>query len=123
MKYLDLLFSPKTESAPNFGEIFWCDHPVYDECTLYRKDGKGLAVIQQRYNPRQKTTKWTHIDDELVDKIYKHHNFEWFFDRYSAPINENACYPTVTLRQIMHALRMPPLPRQDWETVFDHKPF
>lgn len=31
-------------------------------------------------------------------------------------------YPTVTIRQIMWALKMKPLPKQPWETVFDHTP-
>lgn len=28
-------------------------------------------------------------------------------------------YPTVTIRQIMWALKMKPLPRERWETCFD----
>lgn len=34
-----------------YGEIYICNHPVYDNCTLYKIGNKGLAVIQQRYNP------------------------------------------------------------------------
>ena len=29
-------------------------------------------------------------------------------------------YPTVTIRQIMWALKMKPLKKERWETVFDH---
>lgn len=34
-----------------YGDTYSCDHPVYDKCTLYRIGEKGLAVIQQRYDP------------------------------------------------------------------------
>ena len=114
----------KQKPIPRYGKIFFCDHPVYNECTLYKEGQNGLAVIQQKYNSRSKTTGWGPIDDnELVDKIYQESNFQWFFGRYSGQMDNNGCYPTVSLRQIMHALHMPPLPCQPWETVFDHKPF
>lgn len=41
-----------------FGKTHFCDHPVYDRCTLYLIEGKGLAVIQQRFDPNTKTTYW-----------------------------------------------------------------
>lgn len=34
------------------GETYIRDHPVYDRCTLFRIGGKGLAVMQQRFDPR-----------------------------------------------------------------------
>lgn len=30
-------------------------------------------------------------------------------------------YPTVTIRQIMWALKLKPIPREQWETYFDRK--
>ena len=33
-----------------YGEIYICEHPVYDRCTLFRIGDKGLAVIQQRFD-------------------------------------------------------------------------
>ena len=33
-----------------YGQLYICNHPVYDSCTLYKIDEKGLAVIQQRYD-------------------------------------------------------------------------
>lgn len=30
-------------------------------------------------------------------------------------------YPTVTVRQMMWALKMKPMPKERWETVFDRK--
>ena len=61
-----------------YGELYICNHPVYDRCTLFTIGNKGLAVIQQRY-------------------------------------------PTVTIRQIMWALKMKPIQRQRWETCFDRR--
>jgi hypothetical protein len=30
-------------------------------------------------------------------------------------------YPTVTVRQIMWSLKMKPIPKEKWETVFDRR--
>ena len=64
-----------------YGSVYRCNHPVYRVSTLYFEHGKGLCVIQQRFNEKSKTT--------------------------------------VTVRQIMWALRMKPLKKERWETVFD----
>ena len=45
-----------------YGKLYKCNHPIYDECTLFKIDGKGLAVIQQRYNRETKTTWWGSLD-------------------------------------------------------------
>ena len=45
-----------------YGNTYICDHLVYDRCTLYQIDNKGLAVIQQRYDQETKTTWWSEID-------------------------------------------------------------
>lgn len=59
--------------------------------------------------------------DELMDPLYLHPRFRAFFDR-RAGTGTDGLYPTVTIRQIMWALKMKPLPKQPWETVFDHTP-
>lgn len=97
-----------------------CDHPVYSRCTLYSIKRKGLAVIQQRYDPATKSTTWTEIDPWLVDEIYTHKNFKRYFDRM-ADYPVNGVYPTVTIRKIMWGLRMKPLEKDIWETVFDRR--
>lgn len=103
-----------------YGRTYSCDHPVYDECTLYEIGVKGIAVIQQRYDSSNKTTWWSPIDPWLTDEIYLHNNFKDLFDkRASEPIN--GLYPTITIRQLMWALKMRPLPRERWETCFDRK--
>lgn len=103
-----------------YGCVYNCDHPVYDSCTLYRIDNKGLAVIQQRYCKNTKRTYWTEIDSWLTDALYLHPKFKEFFDRRSGKC-ANGLYPTVTIRQMMWALKMKPVPRERWETYFDRK--
>ena len=106
--------------SSNYGEVYICDHPVYDRCTLYTIGSKGLAVIQQRYNKYTKSTKWTDIDPWLVDEIYLHDRFKEFFDKRSGECTDGL-YPTVSIRQIMWALKMKPIKREQWETCFDRK--
>lgn len=110
---------PEIYSA-NYGSTYDCDHPVYNRCTLYTINKRGLAIIQQRYEPETKRTYWTEIDPWLSDELYLHKKFEKFFDeRAGKP--ENGLYPTVTIRQIMWGLKMKPLPRERWETCFDRR--
>lgn len=103
-----------------YGQIHMCDHPVYDRCTLYLIDKKGLAVIQQRYDPDTKQTGWTEIDPWMTDALYLHPKFRQFFDE-RAGVGRDGVYPTVTLRQIMWAFKMKPIPRERWETCFDRR--
>ena len=103
-----------------YGMTYICDHPVYDRCTLFKIRGKGLAVIQQRYDCESKRTWWGEIDPWLNDKLYLHPGFKEYFDK-RAGVSDNKLYPTVTIRQIMWALKMKPLPKERWETVFDRK--
>lgn len=103
-----------------YGSTYICDHPVYDRCTLYTIGIKGLAVIQQRYISKTKSTYWTEIDPWLVDSIYLHPGFKDFFDSRADECVDNI-YPTITVRQIMWALKMKPIPRERWETCFDRR--
>ena len=50
-----------------------------------------------------------------------HPGFRAFFDSRAAE-GTDGLYPTVTIRQIMWALKMKPIPKHPWETVFDHSP-
>ena len=125
----------------HYGETYICDHPVYDRCTLFKIGNRGLAVIQQRFDPETKETKWTEIDPWLTDAIYLNPNFKSLFEMRSSTggakdqlttansisshsIGEsaNCLYPTLTVRQVMWALKMKPLKRERWETVFDRNP-
>ena len=66
-----------------YGEIYKCDHPVYNVCTLYKIGLKGLAVIQQRTDKETKLTWWSDIDPWLTDLLYLHPGFKDYFDERS----------------------------------------
>lgn len=104
-----------------YGDTYECDHPVYNKCTLFKIEKFGLAIIQQRYNPNNKSTYWTEIDPWLNDDLYLHPGFKEFFDKYSREADEDGLYPTITVRQLMWALKIKPIPRERWETYFDKK--
>ena len=101
-----------------YGELYICDHPVYDRCTLFKINDKGLAVIQQRFNPTNKITYWTEVDAWLTDDLYLHPKFKEYFDNRAGECKDGL-YPTVSIRQMMWALK--PLSRQRWETCFDRR--
>lgn len=109
-------------TKPIYGETYICDHPVYNRCTLYKIGDLGLAVIQQRYNQKTKRSWWTEIDDYLRNDLYLRAGFRDYFDK-KAGKRKKGLYPTVTVRQIMWALKMKPLQREPLETCFDHSPF
>ena len=104
----------------NYGITYTCNHPVYSKCTLFKIGNKGVAIIQQRFNPIEKVTYWTEIDHWLTDEIYLHSKFKQFFDERAGECIDDV-YPTVTIRQIMWALKLTPIPRERWETCFDRK--
>ena len=103
-----------------FGETYICDHLIYNRCTLYKIGTKGVAVIQQRYDSETKHTYWTEIDPWLRDILYLAPGFKDFFNEYAGePID--TLYPTVNVRQVMWRLRLKPIKKERWETVFDRK--
>lgn len=106
--------------ASRYGRIYICDHPVYSRCTLFLIGERGLAVIQQRFDARSKATMWGEIDPWLTDAIYLHVGFKALFDK-RARSGKDGLYPTMTVRQVMWALRMKPLKKERWETVFDRR--
>ena len=65
-------------------------------------------------------TWWSEIDPWLTDAIYLNAGFRQFFVERGGPCNDGL-YPTVTVRQIMWALKMKPIPKERWETVFDRR--
>lgn len=103
-----------------YEETYECDHPVYNRCTLFKMDNKGLTVIQQHYDSDTKTMIWTEIDPWLTDILYLHLNFKKYFDNRSGEC-VNYLYPTVTIRQMTWVLKIKPLPKERWETCFDRK--
>lgn len=103
-----------------YGDVYECDHPIYNRCTLFKMEHKGLAIIQQRYDSTEKTTWWSEIDPWLTDILYLHPKFKEYFDLRSSEAVNNL-YPTVTVRQIMWALKLKPIPKDRWETCFDRR--
>lgn len=103
-----------------YGRAHTCDHPVYNTCTLFQMNEKGLAVIQQRFDETTKQTRWGEIDPWLTDMLYLHPGFKHFFDERSCACIDGL-YPTATIRQIMWALKIKPLPKERWETAFDRR--
>ena len=103
-----------------YGETYVCNHPGYNSCTLYSIGKKGLAVIQQRFDPDTKQTWWGEIDPWMTDDLYLHPKFKKYFDERSGESN-GGLYPTVTVRQMMWALKMKPIAKERWETCFDRK--
>lgn len=108
-------------SVPIYGKIYTCNHPVYTRCTLYELGNNGLAVIQQRFDPASKRTWWGEIDSWLANDIYLCSGFYKLFEK-NAEICSKGLYPTMTVRQVMWALKMKPLHKEPWETVFDRTP-
>lgn len=102
------------------GKTYCCNHPVYSKCTLFTIGDLGLAVIQQRYDSRTKHTWWGEIDPWLMGALYFNENFYLYFKQRAGQC-VNGLYPTVSIRQIMWALRMKPIKRERWETVFDRR--
>lgn len=106
-----------------YGEEYKCNHPIYSTGTLVQivRHPEGVVLIQQRYDSKTKHTWWGPVDNWVVNDIYLHKHFrEWFRENAKAK-DQNGLYPTYTVRQVMWALRMKPLPKQVWETYFDHK--
>lgn len=103
-----------------YGRTYTCDHPVYNTCTLFKERDRGIAVIQQRYDEKSKTTWWGEIDPWLTDGIYLNPGFKSLFDARASK-DTDGVYPTITIRQLMWALKMKPLIKERWETCFDRK--
>ena len=103
-----------------YGLTYECDHPVYNRCTLFSEGDKGLSMIQQRYDSSTKTTRWGEIDPWLTDTIYLNPGFKDLFT-IRAGNCVDGLYPTMTVRQVMWALKMKPLIKERWETCFDRK--
>ena len=94
--------------------------PTYSKCTLFKIEDKGLAVIQQRFDNSTKKTWWSEIDPWLTDMLYLHPKFKDFFNERSGEATDGL-YPTVTIRQIMWALKLKPIQKERWETCFDRR--
>ena len=108
-------FYKKPDDWVSAGKVYRCDHPKYNQCTLYLDDGRGLAIIQERFSPDTKTRRWSSIDPWLAGDIFFHEDFPEFFDEHAEEADENGLYPTFPVRTVMWMLRMKPLKKEFWE--------
>ena len=97
------------------GCTYQCEHPLYLACTLYTEDDLGLAVIQKRFKSSLRLFWYGPIDRCLIDDIYSQPGFHDYFLKH-AGVCTDGLYPTVTVRQIMYALKMKPLRKEWWES-------
>lgn len=103
-----------------YGTTYSRNRLVYDTCTLFKIGKRGLAVIQQRYDPEPRRTWWGKIDPRLTDSLYLHPKFKEFFDSRTGERIDNF-YHAVTIRQIVCALKIKPIKRERWKTCFDRR--
>lgn len=94
---------------------YMCEHPLYSDCSLIRVEDKGLAIVQKRFNAKLKIFWYGAVDSWVIDEIIKHKDFESYFTKHSGECKDGI-YPTVTVRQIMWALKMKPLKKSWWES-------
>ena len=113
-------YNKPSEYRSLYGMLYSCDHPVYNRYILYLIRNKGLAVIQQRFDKANKITWWGEVDPWLTDSLYLNPGFKKYFDERSE-VCSDGLYPTVTIKQIMWALKMKLMQKQRWETVFDRR--
>lgn len=97
------------------GEIYICDHPLFNQGTLFRSGDKGLIIVQEHYNKKTKARWWGPVEPRLSYDIYIHSNFGPFFEKSASERDENGFYPVFSVRKAMWALRMKPLRKEPWE--------
>ena len=107
-------YEPSEYKGPRGWKYYHCNHPRYNQCTLYLQGDRGLAVIQQRFNPGTKMTYWGVLDPELANDIYISSGFQSIFEKFSGKEN-GGIFPTITVRKLMWELRMKPLRKEFWE--------
>ena len=111
MKY----FYQKPKDWVTAGTVYICEHPMFNHCTLFQDGERGLAVVQEKFNPIKKTRWWGTIEPWIAGDIFLNGHFQQYFNEHAGPADEHGIFPTVTLRKIMWALRMKPLKKEAWE--------
>lgn len=99
-------------------KAYHCEHDLYNVCTLFKQHERGLAVIQQRFNPEMKFTWWGPVDIDLQKLVLNSVYFERVFQEEAKKEDCAGLYPTMEIRKLMWRLKMKPLPKEFWETKF-----
>ena len=102
-------------NIPLYGKIFTNPNAYFRSATLYLAKGKGLCVIQQHYDRKNKCFYWSNLEYSLANDIYLNAGFKAYFDKYATATDARGLYFTVSVRRIMWALRMKPLKKEEWE--------
>ena len=113
MKYY---YKPSTDVSAGAGEIYICNHPLFNRATLFKQHERGLLLVQEHYNKKTKARLWGPVVPWLSYDIYANANFDRFFDENASEIDKNSLYPIFPVRKVMWALRMKPLQREEWES-------
>ena len=114
-KYYAPIQPPSAEAR---GFTYYCDHLLFNECTLFLlPNGKGLGVIQQRFNAKLKYTWWGRIDKRINIDISNREGLDEYLNDMAA-YPKDGLYPYVEVRKMMWALRLSPLMKREWETRF-----
>ena len=109
MKYF---YQKPENSKPIYGRRISLDHPVYKFGTLFKIEDKGLVITQLRFD--SKYAYWGDLDFWLANDIFLHPKFRDYFAEHAS----EEPYPVFEVRSVMWALRMKPLPKQEWERYF-----
>jgi len=109
-------FYEKPSSWLNVGEIYNCDHPMFNRCTLFRDGGRGIIVVQEYFNPIKKARWWSSIEPWIANDIYLNSNFKVFFEQHAEKADADGLYPVFKVRNLMWELRMKPLRKEWWES-------
>lgn len=112
MKY----YYEKPSEYSGAGEVYICDHVLFNRCTLFRKGSRGLIVIQEHYNNKTKARWWGTVEPWLSEDIYMSEYFDDYFEENAGEKDENGYFPIVKLRKIMWAMRLKPLKKEPWES-------
>lgn len=111
-------YTPNTSKRRlSVAKSYKCDHPLYDICSLFVKDGLGLAVIQQRFNEERKVSWWGPVDPWILNDIFDSERFNEVFLKHAGPPGDGL-YPTMEVRKLMYAVGLKPLKKQYWEMSF-----
>ena len=102
-------YEPPADYTVTKGRTITCDEKLYSKCTLYEINGRGLCVVQLRFNEKLKVFYYGPIDPWLIDDIFSKERFPEIFSEFALEPDSNGRYPVMEVRKLMWKLRMKPL--------------